>query len=58
MVAVTPIKQPWKRVAVGEVFEMAPNYAKILVRLGRVAYVEEKPKPKRTYKRRDMQAEE
>jgi hypothetical protein len=43
MVAITPIKRPWNRVAVGEVFEMAPQYAKVLVRLGRAAYVKKKP---------------
>lgn len=42
----------------GKTREMAPRYAKILLRVGRVLEIQEpSAKPKRRYKRRDMQAE-
>lgn len=54
-VRIIPIKKPVGGVAPGKVALVSPREAEVLVKLGRAKYATTK---QRTYRRRDMKAEE
>ena len=58
MVTISPIGKPIGRVQPGEPLQVSQREARILIAIKRAELYVEKPKRKRTYERRDMQAAE